>query len=126
MSYANSEGQDKRAHPYNLIWIFSVRPHILQCPLILLAGNVGPDQPARTRKLIRACVVRKLHKGPFSCAVHHMMIMGRAKGRSNFAYVHTDKAFRCPLTNKLDTREYTNAVNLQTLGVSRACMIRRL
>ena len=63
-------------------------------------------------------------KGPFSCAAHHMMIMSRAKGRSNFASVHTDKAFRCPLTNKLDTREYINAVSPQTFGVSRAYMIR--
>ena len=28
-------------------------------------GNEGPDQPALMRRLIWACVVRKLHKGPF-------------------------------------------------------------
>ena len=29
------------------------------------AGNEGPDQPALMRWLIKACVVRKLHKDAF-------------------------------------------------------------
>ena len=29
------------------------------------ADNKGPDQPARMHRLIRACVVRELHKDPF-------------------------------------------------------------
>ena len=65
MPYANSEAQDKRAHPRILIWSFSVHRHIPQYPLILYAGNESPDQPAQMRRLIRACVVRELHKGCF-------------------------------------------------------------
>ena len=65
MSYANSQGLDERAHSCSLIWTFSVRRHILQYTLIMVAGNKGPDQPARMSKLTMACVVRKVHKGPF-------------------------------------------------------------
>ena len=65
MSYANSQGPDERAHSCGLIWTFSVRRHILQYTLIMVADNKGPDQPARMSKLTRACVVRKVHKGPF-------------------------------------------------------------
>ena len=65
MSYANSLGPGEHAHPCSLIWTFSVCRHILQYPLILSADNAGPDQPARMRRMIRACVVRKLYKGPF-------------------------------------------------------------
>ena len=65
MPCANSEGPTVRAHPCSLIWTFPVRRHILQYLLILSASNEGPDQPARMRRLIRACVARKLHKGPF-------------------------------------------------------------
>ena len=65
MPYANSEDPDKFAHPCSLIWTFSVCRHILQYLLILLADNAGPDQPAHSRRLIRTCVVRKLHKGLF-------------------------------------------------------------
>ena len=52
-------------HRCSLIWTFSVRRYILQIPLILVAGNEDPDQPARMRRLTSACVVRKVHKGPF-------------------------------------------------------------
>ena len=38
---------------------------LLQYPLILKAGHEGPDQPAHLCRLIRACMVRKVHKGPF-------------------------------------------------------------
>ena len=65
MSYANSLGPGEHAHPCSLIWTFSVCRHILQYPWILSADNAGPDQPARMRRMIRACVVRKLYKGPF-------------------------------------------------------------
>ena len=65
MLYANSDGKDQHSHPYSLIWTFSVRRHIIQYLLILVADNEGPDQPAQMRRLIRACVVRKLHKGRF-------------------------------------------------------------
>ena len=34
-------------------------------PLIQQAGNEGPDKPAQKRRLIRACVVRKLYEDPF-------------------------------------------------------------
>ena len=44
---------------------FSVQQHILQYPLVLWADNEGPDQPAWMCRLIRACIVQKLHKGPF-------------------------------------------------------------
>ena len=53
------------ANMCSLIWTFSVRRHILQYPFILLADNEGPDQPALMRRLIWACVVLKLRKGPF-------------------------------------------------------------
>ena len=56
-------GPDQRAHLCSLIWAFSV--HIIQNPRILLADNEGPDQPALMRRLIRACVIRILHKDPF-------------------------------------------------------------
>ena len=64
MIYANSEAPDKSVHPCSLIWTFSSRWHILQSH-ILYAGNEGPVQPARLRRLIRICVVRKMHKSPF-------------------------------------------------------------
>ena len=66
MPDTNCEDQDKSAHQCNLFWIFCVRRRILQWPLILKAGYEGPDQPAQMRRLIRACVVRKVHKDPFS------------------------------------------------------------
>ena len=62
MPYANSEIPDEPAHPCSLICTFSVRRHILQYQLILLANNEGPDQPAQMRRLIWACVVHILHK----------------------------------------------------------------
>ena len=65
MLYANREVPDEPAYPCSLIWTFSVCRHILQYPLILSADNEGPDQPALMRRLIRACVVRKLHKVSF-------------------------------------------------------------
>ena len=37
------------------------------------AGNAGLNQPVHSHRLIRACVARKLHKGPFSLAVHHLL-----------------------------------------------------
>ena len=52
----------------HLIWTFSVHQHILHYPLILEADNEGPDQPVQMHRLIRACIVHKLHKGPF-CAL---------------------------------------------------------
>ena len=39
--------------------------HILQYPLILWVGNEGIDQPVQMHRLIRACIVSKLHKGHF-------------------------------------------------------------
>ena len=39
--------------------------------MILEADNEGPDQYVRMHRLIRACVVRKLHR-PFSCVVHQI------------------------------------------------------
>ena len=65
IAYANREGPDSSAHPYCLVLAVSVRALILQFLLILLADNAGPDQPALMRRLIWACVVRKLHKDPF-------------------------------------------------------------
>ena len=65
MPYANSESRDEHANQCRLLWTFSVCRHILQYPLILKGDNEGPDQPAQTRRLIWACVVRTLHKGPF-------------------------------------------------------------
>ena len=65
MVYANSEGPDGRAHLRSLIWTFSVRRHTLHYPLIPKADNGGPNQPAHSRRLIRACIVRKLNKGLF-------------------------------------------------------------
>ena len=65
MLYTNSDGPSQHALPCSLTWALSVCWHILQCPLILQADNVGPDQPAQMRRLIWACVFRKLHKGPF-------------------------------------------------------------
>ena len=65
MQFADSVGPDQSEHLSSLIWEFSVRLHILQYPLILKADNEGLDQPAHMRRLIRACVVRKLHMGPF-------------------------------------------------------------
>ena len=61
MHYANSEDQDQHEHLCSLIWTFSVPRHILQYPLILLADNGDPDQPARKRRLLRVCDVRKLN-----------------------------------------------------------------
>ena len=68
MPYMDSEVPDEHAQPCSLIWTFSVLRHILQYPLILYAHNKGPDQPAQMRRLIGACVVCRLHKGPL-CAV---------------------------------------------------------
>ena len=68
MPYVDSEGPAQHAHLFSLIWPFSVRRHILQYPLILLAGNEGPDQTAQISSLIWAYVVRKVHKDPF-CAL---------------------------------------------------------
>ena len=65
MPYVKIEGPDKCVHLCCLIWAFLVRRHVLKCPWILYKDNVGPDQPARMRRLIRTCVVRILHKGPF-------------------------------------------------------------
>ena len=39
MSYANGEGEDKYAHLCSLTRTFSVRCHMLQYPLILLADK---------------------------------------------------------------------------------------
>ena len=75
MLFANSDGLDEREHPCSLIWTFPVNRHILQYPFIMLADNVGPDQPpVRMRKLISAFVVRKLQIAlePFSCVAHRM------------------------------------------------------
>ena len=72
MQVADNVGPDKRAHLCSLTWAFSVRRHILQYHLILYADNEGPDQPAHKRRLIRACVVRKLQKGPFVCCASHI------------------------------------------------------
>ena len=66
MPFVTSEGPDEYVHPCSLIWTFSVLPHILQYLLILLADKEGPDQPAQMCRLIRACIVCKLHKGLFS------------------------------------------------------------
>ena len=68
MQLADNVGPDQHAHTWCLIWTFSVRRHKLQYPLILHADNEGPDQPVFMRRVIRACVVRKLHKGLF-CAL---------------------------------------------------------
>ena len=57
MPYATREGPDERACPCSLIWTLSVR--WLQYPLILWAGNEGPDQPAQSGRLIRAFIVCK-------------------------------------------------------------------
>ena len=65
MPHANSKGPDEHAHPCSLICTFSVRRQILQYQLILQADNEGIDQSARMRRLIRAWVVRKLHKDAF-------------------------------------------------------------
>ena len=56
MLYANSEGPGECAHPYSLIWTFSVHRHILQYLLILLADNEGPDQPALMPALSVNCI----------------------------------------------------------------------
>ena len=52
MHFADNVGPNQRAHLCSLIWAFSVCRHILQYPLLM-------------RRLIRACVVCKLHKGLF-------------------------------------------------------------
>ena len=65
MLYVNSDDPDERVIPtedYSLIRTFSVRGHILQHPLILLADNRGLDQPVQmSAYCIRACAVRILH-----------------------------------------------------------------
>ena len=58
MLYANSECPDVRAHPCSLIWMFSVRRHVLPYPFVLKEDNEGQDQPAQMRRLIRAFVVK--------------------------------------------------------------------
>ena len=61
----NSEDPSEGAYPCSQIWNFSVRRHTLQYPLILYEDNEDTDQPAQSRRLIRACVVRYLRKGHF-------------------------------------------------------------
>ena len=67
IQFADNIVPDQHIHPCSLMLAFSVRRHILQYPLILYADNEGPDQPVimLMRRLIWACVVRNLHKGPF-------------------------------------------------------------
>ena len=60
-----SEGPDEGAFACSLIWTFSVRRHILHYSLYFYLGNEGPDQPVHIHRLIKACVVRILNKGPF-------------------------------------------------------------
>ena len=71
MHFADNIGPDQHVHLCSLIWAVSVCLHIIQYPLILLADNEGPDQPALMRRLIRALFVQKLHMGPFGA--HHML-----------------------------------------------------
>ena len=71
MSYANSECPYECAHPCSLMRTVSVRRHILQYLLILVAGNGGPYQPAQMCRLIRAYVVRKMYVS-FSCDAHQL------------------------------------------------------
>ena len=78
MHFADKVGPDQYAHPCSLIWTFSVCRHLVQYPLILLAGNEGPDQPALMRRLIWACIVCKMHKGPF-CALCIISFHGQIK-----------------------------------------------
>ena len=65
MQFTDNVDPDQRVHLCSLFWAFSGHQHILQYPLILSADNEGPDQPALMRRLIRAGIVCKLHKGPF-------------------------------------------------------------
>ena len=64
MTYVNSEGPDECAHPCSLMRTFSVCWHVLQYPLIMVAGSEGPDQTVWMGRLIRACIVHKV----ISCA----------------------------------------------------------
>ena len=74
MQFVDNVGPAQHAHLCSLIWAFSVSQHILLCPLNLLADNKGPDQPALMGRLIRACTVCKLHKGPF-CELHMLLLL---------------------------------------------------
>ena len=51
MPLADNVGPDQRAYLCSLIWAFSARRHVLQYPLIMQAGNEGPDQPALMQRL---------------------------------------------------------------------------
>ena len=46
--------------------------------------NKGPDQPAHKRRLIRACVVHKLNKGPF----HVLSIVCNVNRVNNLHHQH--------------------------------------
>ena len=95
MSYAKSEGPDKHAHPCSVILAFSVRRHVLQYLLILKADNKGPNQPAHSRRLIWACVVRKLHNGPFLA----LRIIGENRNRKeSLSHMRTTHADSCRRT----------------------------
>ena len=68
MPYANGKGPDRRAYLCSLLWAYQfVDIYYVQYPLILLAGNEGPDQPAQLRRLIRTCVVRNCIRALFVC-----------------------------------------------------------
>ena len=71
--YVNSENPDECA--YHAVSIMQSDLDIL-CSLTYttvsidsVSNNAGPDQPAQMCRLIRTCIVCKLHKGPF-CALY--------------------------------------------------------
>ena len=75
MSYANSKGPDQHVHTCSLIWAFC---NCWQCTgttvsIDSVSGQWRPDEPARMRRLIWACIVHRLHNGAFSSVVHHLL-----------------------------------------------------
>ena len=80
------------------------------------ADNEGPDHIVRMCLLLRTCVARKLHKGPF-CASRITGIRGtcgQRRPRSACAHAQADQGLRRPvrlqkhwkITEKLDTGDY--------------------
>ena len=55
MPYANSKRRSACASVQSALSIFS----------LTAVGNEGPDQPAQMCRLIWACNIHRLHKGPF-------------------------------------------------------------
>ena len=100
MSYANSESLDKRAHPCSLIWTLSIHRLIPHYPLILKVDNEGPDQPARTRRLIWACVARNCIRARF---LHCASYMSRHVGKT---CLHT-----CALNEESNQPTYPLSLN---------------